>query len=139
VTLPAVARRPGVALFHILALPGNNIWVTGGSAAAMALHYQDRRWHVYQRPAGDILGQAVPDGRGGIWAAYESTSDLTTMVRIQAGHWQQVRLPGARAKHPSVTALARLPRSGTVFAAGSLFWGSSPSAQTRGLILRYIR
>jgi len=135
--LPFINRY--AALFNVLALPDGELWITGGTLGTpeipLALHYQNGEWRRYQGPGGDFLGPAVPDGTGGIWAAHLTADDLTTMVHIDARGWHEVKLPGVRGKHTSVTTLAKAPRSRTVFAFGELFWSSMPY-QTDGLILR---
>lgn len=139
--IPAIASGGVPGFFHVLALASGVARVTGGLSTGdaeipLALRYQHGKWRRFQGRGGDFLGQAIPDGTGGIWAAYFSADDLTTMVHLDAGRWHQVSLPKLRGKHTSVTALARVPRSGAVFALGDLFWGAKP-VRTEGLILEH--
>jgi hypothetical protein len=140
VPVPSVGPGPYQFLFGVLALPGGDVWVTGGFVRGLddlpvALRYRHGTWKRF-RGRGEMLGQAVADGAGGIWAAYSSADDLTTLVHIRAGRWQQVALPTVPGKHTSITSLVRLPRSGTIFGFGDLFWGATPT-RTDGLILKH--
>ena len=47
-----------------------------------------------------------------------------------------IALPTMPGKHTSITSLVRLPRSGTVFGFGDLFWGATLT-RTDGLILKH--
>ena len=104
----------------------------------MAVHWSGGKWHRSRFPlAYSWLNSAVPDGVGGLWAAYQGPYTGGIMAHFTGGHWRDVRLPHVTAKNTSVFVLARVPRSGTVFAAGSSFWGGYPF--TSALVLKYSR
>jgi hypothetical protein len=126
-------------LTAVQALPHNKIWVAGqvgdgSSARGVALELQGTKWTDHNPPKDAYLDNLVPDGSGGLWAAVDGPYDGQAVYHY-SGRWHTVILPHVKGKSTSAVALAWLPRSTTVFAAGLLLWGGFPD--TEGAILRY--
>lgn len=135
-------RRPTFA--DVLAQTDQNVWIVGGTQTsgggfrALSLHWHSGGWTRYPAPKWpDQMGAVVSDGHSGVWATFADFSTANVVAHFVAGSWRLVTLPGVRGKRTAAIAVTRVPRTSTVYAAGSFFFGGLPS--TNGLILRYGR
>jgi hypothetical protein len=136
---------PGPVALDVVALSDRNVWVVGGTVTAagfdrpLAMHWSAGRWHRPRFPVAynSWLNSVVPDGSGGLWAAYEGPYGGSIMAHFAGGQWHKVTMPHVAGKNTAVFVLSRVPRSATVFAAGSSFWGHYPD--TSALVLKYSR
>ena len=144
--LPHIASSyPGPVATDVVALSDRNIWVVGGTVTSTgsmrpcALHWSAGTWHRPRFPLayGSWLMSVVPDGSGGLWAAYQGPYGGSVMARFTGGRWRDVTVPHVAGKNTAVFVLSRVPGSGTVFSAGSSFWGHYPD--TSALVLKYSR
>jgi hypothetical protein len=136
---------PGPVATDLVAFSDRNIWVVGGTVTStgsmrpFALHWSAGKWHRPRFPISypSWLMSVVPDGSGGLWAAYQGPYGGSVVARFTGGHWRNVTMPRVAGKNTAVFVLTRVPGSGTVFAAGSSFWGHYPD--TSALVLKYSR
>jgi hypothetical protein len=130
-----------ITVSNMFALSDHDIWIVGrfqrgNSFEPLAMNWAAGKWRRYRVPSvGSDLSSVVADGSGGLWAAYQFGSPY--VAHFRAGHWRRVRLPLLSGQGREADALARLPRSRTVFGVGqtlgdSLFGGYA-------VILKYSR
>ncbi len=109
-----------------------------GAERPLALLWSAGKWQQFSPShIASYFNSLVPDGSGGLWVAYQGPSGASAVARFAGGRWPSVVLPHVTGKRTSASVLMRLPRSATVFAIGSSFWGGQPS--TAGLVLKYSR
>jgi hypothetical protein len=142
--LPALASGPpGPVVTDVFARSDKDVWVVGGTVTAhgglrpASLHWHSGTWTQPVVHGVDYLGRAIPDGKGGLWAAFAGPYDGSALEHFAGGAWHSVKLPVVTGKATSATALALVPKSTTVFAAGSTVFGGLPA--TNALILKYSR
>jgi hypothetical protein len=142
--LPVIASSPpGPVLLDVLARSDRDVWVVGGRVTAhgglrpVALHLHSGSWTRSTVTGVDYFGRVVPDGKGGLWAAYEGPFDGFALGHFAAGSWHIVKLPALTGKATSAFALALVPKSAVAYAVGSTVFGGLP--ETNALILRYSR
>jgi hypothetical protein len=130
-------------LLGVLAHSDRDVWVVGGTAIngtnhALALQQLNGKWINHSPSGSQSLGTVVSDGAGGMWSTFANGPyDGARVDHYSGGRWRAVVLPAVMGKATSVTALAQVPRSMAVFAAGILLWGGLPD--TEGTILKYSR
>jgi len=141
---PISSSFPGPVVTTLVAYSDGNIWVFAGLVTKagyehpIALHWSGGTWHRPPFPlAYTWVNSAVPDGTGGLWAAYQGPYGGGLMAHFTGRHWRNVTLPHLRGKNTTVPVLTKAPRSRTVFAAGSSYWGGYPD--TSALVLKYSR
>jgi hypothetical protein len=142
--LPAITSGPpGPAVIDVLARSDQDVWVVGGTVTGMGgLRPLSLHWHAgaWTQPAAhgvDDLGRVIPDGKGGLWAAFIGPYDGSTLQHFVSGAWHTVKLPVVTGKATSAYALTLVPGSATAYAAGSTVFGGLPG--TNVLLLKYSR
>jgi hypothetical protein len=142
--LPVIASSPpGPTVLDVLARSDKDVWVVGGRVTAhgglrpVALHLHSGTWTRSAVSGVDFLGRVIPDGKGGLWAAFNGPFDGFALAHFMAGSWHNLKLPALTGKGTSAIALALVPRSADAYAAGSTVFGGLP--ETNALILRYSR
>jgi hypothetical protein len=119
------------------------VWVVGGTVTAgggfrpLSLHWRSGTWTQPVAHGTDDLGRVIPDGKGGLWAAFVGPYDGSALQHFVDGAWHTVKLPVVTGKATSAFALTLAPRSATAYAAGSTVFGGLPG--TNALVLRYSR
>ncbi|QKG27550.1 hypothetical protein [Actinomadura verrucosospora] len=123
-TPPQPAGMQG-RLLSVLPLGPDDVWATGyttagGQRADRSYHWDGTAWQEAPAPDGAHFGDALTDdGAGGLWATVNAgtaagTSDL---LRYTNGAWhREATVSGSGA---SITALALVPGTGTVWAVGA--------------------
>lgn len=150
VTLPAVLAKTA-ALDSVLAFPNGTVWVGGyiphgpNAADAIVARLIGHSWKITHLPPvrsfpADYIQQLVPDGLGGMWALglIACCSNAGPLWHYQAGKW---RGPVFVAHTPdaylhSTQALAPVPGSTSVWAAGGEFGAHAPNHEI-GVIMLY--
>ena len=140
--LPAISSSPpGPVIFDVRARSDQDLWVVGGTFTAhgglrpLALHLHSGSWTRSTVPGVDHIGRVIPDGKGGLWAAFRGPFDGFALAHFAGGSWHLVRLPTLTGKATSAIALARVPKSAIAYAVGSTIFGGLP--ETNALILKY--
>lgn len=140
--LPAIASSlQGPVVLDVLARSDQDVWVVGGTETAqgalrpLALHMHSGSWTPSTVTGPDHLGRVIPDGTGGLWAAFNGPFDGYELAHFTGGSWHMVRLPALAGKGTSAFALARVPKSANAYAVGSTVFGGLP--ETNALILKY--
>jgi hypothetical protein len=95
-------------------------------------HWNGHRWSVTELRKDTGVAGPVADGRGGLWFATESGGKLV-FVHVHGGHETNYPVPRARGKATDVEAMASVPGTTRVWAAGS--YGNGRAA--RGVLLDY--
>ncbi|MGN6794095.1 MAG: hypothetical protein ACTHJW_17050 [Streptosporangiaceae bacterium] len=142
--LPSLASGPpGPIIADVLARSDQDVWVVGGTVTGQgglrpaSLHWRAGSWTQPVVHGADDLGRVIPDGKGGLWAAFIGPFDGASLEHFVAGTWHTVKLPVVTGKATSAIALALVPKSATSYAAGSTIFGGVPS--TNALLLKYSR
>jgi hypothetical protein len=142
--LPALTSGPpGPVIDDVLARSDQDVWVVGGTVTGQgglrpaSLHWHSGSWTQLVVHGADDLGRVIPDGKGGLWAAFVGPFDGATLEHFVGGTWRTVKLPVVTGKATSAVALALVPRSATAYAAGSTIFGGLP--ETNALLLKYSR
>jgi hypothetical protein len=138
--LPKISSSPpGAGVLDVVASSDADIWVVGstvsstGAFVSLALHWVGGVWHQLD-PAGNLpLGQVIADGAGGVWAAGSPSYGNSAVFHYSAGKWTSVPMPTVSGKFTSISALARVPGTTTVYGAGMPVFGGLP--ETEGLIV----
>ncbi|MER6811914.1 hypothetical protein ABT299_21815 [Spirillospora sp. NPDC000708] len=135
VTPPQLANARGT-LLSVLPLGPDDVWATGYTTAGeqrvdRSYHWDGTAWQEAAAPGGAHFGGALADDRtGGLWATVDSgtlagTSDL---LHYADGTWRrEATVSGSKT---SITALAHVPGTGTVWAVGAR--DGAPFAISRG-------
>jgi hypothetical protein len=141
-SLPPIASSPpGPVVLDVLARSDQDVWVVGGTETAqgalrpLALHMHSGSWTATAVTGPDHLGRVIPDGSGGLWAAFSGPFDGFELAHFVGGSWHLVKLPTLTGKGTSAFALARVPKSANAYAVGSTVFGGLP--ETNALILKY--
>ena len=134
--LPQLASS---AVFTDLIAPSDgDIWVVGATGTtkspALSLRRHDGVWTRYKVRALASFGAVVADGHGGLWATFNGFAGAG-VAQFSSGSWHLVRLPTVTGKGTGIQELSRVPGSGTVYAAGALFFGGYPNSNAA--VLRY--
>jgi len=138
---PIASGPPGPQFDGILARSDRDVWVVGGTVTStgtpkpLVLHWSSGKWRQVSLAQPGNLSDVTPDGSGGLWASFLGPYGAATVAHYSAGHWRVVSLPRVPGRSTSTSALARVPRSKTVFLAGLSLWGHLPN--TAGLILKF--
>jgi hypothetical protein len=138
---PIASSLPGPVVLDVLARSDGDVWVVGGTETAqgglppLALHWHSGAWTPSTVPGPDFLGRVIPDGAGGLWAAFSQPFDGFELAHFAGGSWHLVKLPALTGKATSAIALALVPRSTIAYAVGSTVFGGLP--ETNALILKY--
>jgi hypothetical protein len=138
---PIASSPPGPVVLDVLARSDRDVWVVGGTVTAhgalrpLALHWHSGAWTSSTVPGPDFLGRVIPDGTGGLWAAFNGPFDGFALAHFAGGSWHLVKLPALTGKATSAIALALVPKSAIAYAVGSTVFGGLP--ETNALILRY--
>ena len=142
--LPAISSGPpGPRIFDVLARSDQDVWVVGGTMTGqgglrpLSLHWRSGSWTQPVVHGADHLGRVIPDGKGGLWAAFVGPLDGFALQHFVSGAWHTVKLPVLAGKATSAYALALVPRSATAYAAGNTVYGGYPN--TNALLLKYSR
>jgi len=142
--LPAISSGPpGPGIFDVLARSDQDVWVVGGTTTGqgglrpLSLHWRSGAWTQPVVHGADHLGRVIPDGKGGLWAAFVGPFDGFALQHFVSGAWHTVKLPVVTGKATSAYALALVPRSATAYAAGNTVFGGLPG--TNALLLKYSR
>jgi hypothetical protein len=143
-TIPAISSAPpGPLITDVLARSDQDVWVVGGIVTAhgglrpLSLHWHSGVWIQAAVHGTDHLGRIIPDGKGGLWAAFVGPFDGSSVEHFTGGSWHTVKLPVVTGKATSAIALSLVPRSATAYAAGSTIFGGLPN--TNALVLKYSR
>lgn len=109
----------------ITALSAKNVWALGsteksggcGGQSAFAQHWTGKKWNRIAVKAGDGWGTVAPasDGNGGMWFVSQDAATVL-LHRSAAGKW--TRINPKLGVDGSIGALARIPGTGTLWAAG---------------------
>ena len=128
----------------MLARSDRDVWVTGSTSTGSTSHalalerLSGGRWVAHNPSGSQSIGGLVPDGARGIWATFEvGPFDGARLDHYSGGRWRAVTLPHLTGKATSVTTLAEVPRSTTIFGAGFELWGGLP--ETKAVVLKYSR
>jgi hypothetical protein len=140
---PITSGPPGPLVLDVLARSDQNMWIVGGTVTGqgrsrpLALHRHSGSWTRFAVAGANDLGRVIPDGKGGLWAAFSGPFDASSLVHFTSGSWHLVKLPVVTGKATSAGALALVPKSAIAYAAGATVFGGMPA--TNALILRYSR
>lgn len=125
--LPAPSASTGVGLRNIKAFSSRDIWVSAfvshrsGPVATIVVHWNGRRWsRVRPGSAGYYLPAAVSDGQGGWWSVPYGIANRVRFLwhRRENGRWIRFPLPVALTSFS--LAIAHVPGTGAMLAAGGL-------------------
>jgi hypothetical protein len=141
--LPKVRVPSGTdAGYSLAAVASRDIWLTrqvaaSGHTVSTALLHWTGRWHVIKVPFSTDslqLGSLSQDGRGGVWMLVfrDLPSFHQYLYHYGSGHWARQLVPARAGVPVSVTTLAWIPGTGSLWAIGGL---SKISGNT-GVILK---
>jgi len=135
VTSPALS---GLTFQGILAVSAKSIWATAMLGQTPKLvHFNGTAWRRISVPWPVQLGQPAQDGASGLWMNAQSLGSNQTWAvhRSSTGKWTRQGLPAAAGG--SLTAIARIPGTTSMWSAGRLnaatgsdatIWGRGPAA-----------
>ncbi|MEW2354391.1 hypothetical protein [Spirillospora sp. NPDC029432] len=126
---PDVDAYPG----DILALAPDDIWASavlgkGESVwpGAVLWHWNGRRWRQVRIDAPrDSVERLASDGRGGLWIASTNVHESSYLLHYSKGRVTRHPAPLGDGTAANVQAIARVPGTGTVLAAGRLHGDNS--------------
>lgn len=107
----------GTVAGGVLAFSTTNVWVSGMDAAGrgLLLRWNGKTWKKYVAPVKDVLSDLVYDGDGGLWMRAGQK-----FLRLNSGKWTTTSVPGRTGLRTEVSALARVPKTTSVWGVGSL-------------------
>ncbi|WP_131738734.1 hypothetical protein [Actinomadura roseirufa] len=116
----------------VLALNGKNVWASGADSAGrgVLLHWNGKTWSKTSAPVNARLRELVSDGDGGLW-----TVAGRTFLHYKSGKWTSVAVPGKSGLQSDVSALARIPKTTSVWGAGALV--NSDAVDKSSVLLKY--
>jgi hypothetical protein len=147
IPLPAdlLPARHTVVPEQMLAESAASVWGTVYAATSRSrgpvvlVHWNGRRWRRVTGglPAGTLAGPVAADGHGGLWLYADRPGGTGYLLHYSARTWTTTAVPGRGGAPASVTGLALIPGSRSLWATAVIGAGSGGS---RGAaILRYSR
>jgi hypothetical protein len=144
VRLPAHLAPSGVTLLgeQVVAESRSDVWATvdadSGSSPGpvILLHWNGHQWRkaTGRLPAAALVGPIASDGHGGLWLVSQ-TKTSEYFEHYRAGTWTRQRLPAVPGGAVSMTALALIPGTRSVWGTGT--FGPEFEATAGAVILKY--
>jgi len=146
VPIPSKVLGPTGGPAEILAESAKNVWATVYSQNGLVgpmklLHWNGTAWHRAggRRPAGDLTGPIAPDGHGGLWLLAGRPKKTfpffsSFFVHYGGGVWKAYPVPTSPAGAVSITAIALIPGTRSLWGAGSII---GKSGYKGGVIIKF--
>ncbi|MEV0201098.1 hypothetical protein [Nonomuraea sp. NPDC050691] len=130
---PALGSSPTPLLGDVAVNGPADVWATGYvgwdenneeyadeplRARLFVLHWDGTSWTCSWGPMSWTIGDAEPDGKGGLWVTAGPEHRPEELWHLSAGRWTEERLPAPPGRLALVTKLVKMPGTARLYAAG---------------------
>ncbi|MFI6742620.1 hypothetical protein ACIBI9_57805 [Nonomuraea sp. NPDC050451] len=130
---PALGSPPTPLLGDVAVNGPSDVWATGYvgwdqdneeyaeeplRARLFVLHWNGTSWTCSWGPMSWTIGDAEPDGRGGLWVTAGPEHRPEELWHLSGGRWTKERLPAPPGKLALATELVKMPATARLYAAG---------------------
>jgi hypothetical protein len=128
---------------QMLAESPTSVWATvlsissSSAGPAVLLHWNGQRWSRVTAgiPAAALLGPVASDGHGGLWLYAETPTYIPFLAHYLSGKWTRAAVPAAPQGSVSITSLALIPGTRTLWGVGAV--GAAFNTSKGAAILGY--